>query len=262
MPVFNQIMSEPAAPPKDSNTVIELREKFSKLEEQIKELMKIKEELTGQIKKETQINKDEIAKQKVRIDALESKYTHLSNWLVNLSSTMDNGAISGEGSHIDLHEWEEFKRKIDRMKGEIQEMLKEIADLNELQKKFTNLSEFANTKLDKQIFEEWKENPEIDRIIVEHTKKFAFKSETIRLIRGIEKKVQSLENAILKGQSPNQVENTMLAKKPLGGWSCASCQNFQINLDAGKDPYFPWAKLPKRNSVERIAKVNIEIKNS
>ena len=49
----------------------------------------------------------------------------------------------------------------------------------------------------------------------------------------------------------------MFAKKPLGGWSCASCEKNLINLQGQQAEYNPWGRLPLKDPNERISKVNI-----
>jgi len=47
----------------------------------------------------------------------------------------------------------------------------------------------------------------------------------------------------------------MLAKKPLGGWSCASCEKNLINLSGQINENLAWNRLPYRDPNERLAKV-------
>jgi hypothetical protein len=46
----------------------------------------------------------------------------------------------------------------------------------------------------------------------------------------------------------------MFAKKPLGGWSCASCERNLINLHGQMADFLAWKKLPFREPNERIAR--------
>lgn len=50
-------------------------------------------------------------------------------------------------------------------------------------------------------------------------------------------------------------EDAMLAKKPLGGWSCMSCEKNLVNLQGQLADYNPWKGLPFKDPQERIAKV-------
>lgn len=47
----------------------------------------------------------------------------------------------------------------------------------------------------------------------------------------------------------------MFAKKPLGGWSCASCEKGLINLYGLMAEYYPWSRFPLRDPQDRIARV-------
>ena len=48
----------------------------------------------------------------------------------------------------------------------------------------------------------------------------------------------------------------MFARKPLGGWSCASCEKGLINLYGLMAEYYPWNRFPLRDPQDRIARVN------
>lgn len=50
-------------------------------------------------------------------------------------------------------------------------------------------------------------------------------------------------------------EDAMFTKKPLGGYSCASCEKGVLNLYGSKGDYLPWSRFPFRDPSERIAKV-------
>jgi len=56
-------------------------------------------------------------------------------------------------------------------------------------------------------------------------------------------------------------DEAMFAKKPLGGWSCASCEKNLINLHGHIADYQPWSKLPFKEPHERLAKVTILYSN-
>ena len=50
-------------------------------------------------------------------------------------------------------------------------------------------------------------------------------------------------------------ENAILAKKPLGGWSCASCENKLSNMIPYNQEHQAWNRMPYRDPNERMAKV-------
>jgi len=53
--------------------------------------------------------------------------------------------------------------------------------------------------------------------------------------------------------NPNE-DDAMFTKKPLRGWSCASCEKNIVNLQGSIAEFQPWGKLPFHDPSERIAK--------
>lgn len=56
-------------------------------------------------------------------------------------------------------------------------------------------------------------------------------------------------------QGETKEDDAMFTKKPLNGWSCASCERNVINLYGQMAEFHPWGKMPVRDPNERIAKV-------
>ncbi len=50
-------------------------------------------------------------------------------------------------------------------------------------------------------------------------------------------------------------DNAMLTKKPLGGWSCASCEKNLTNMQSQGHDHTSWNRMPFRDPNERMAKV-------
>ena len=50
-------------------------------------------------------------------------------------------------------------------------------------------------------------------------------------------------------------DNAILSKKPLGGWSCASCEKNLSNLINHPPEHQHWNRMPYRDPGERMAKV-------
>jgi hypothetical protein len=64
--------------------------------------------------------------------------------------------------------------------------------------------------------------------------------------------------ALIQARLSAQVEgdNAILSKKPLGGWSCASCEKNLNNMVSGNgDQQTNWNRMPYRDPAERMAKV-------
>ena len=85
-------------------------------------------------------------------------------------------------------------------------------------------------------------------------KKFADKAETKKAIRALDKQLRHLlDNLHNQGA---EGDDAMFARKPLGGWSCASCEKGLINLYGLMAEYYPWSRFPLRDPQDRIARVS------
>lgn len=87
------------------------------------------------------------------------------------------------------------------------------------------------------------------------SKQFADKNETKKNLKMLEKQLKNLLDIFMQKQGNQDEDNAMLSKKPLGGFSCASCEKNLINLQSRPPEYYTWNKLPMRDPSDRIARV-------
>jgi len=59
---------------------------------------------------------------------------------------------------------------------------------------------------------------------------FAPKSDTKKALKMLEKQLKNLLDIFMSKSNNPDEENAMFSKKPLGGFSCASCEKNLINL--------------------------------
>ncbi|OMJ66665.1 hypothetical protein SteCoe_36424 [Stentor coeruleus] len=81
-------------------------------------------------------------------------------------------------------------------------------------------------------------------------KKYADKFEMLRGFKYVESMFNRIEAVLNKVEG----EDAMLARKPLGGWSCGSCEKNLDKLNAKAALHTPWNRLPVRDPKERISK--------
>ena len=93
-------------------------------------------------------------------------------------------------------------------------------------------------------------NNQIKESFEDSIKKFADKLETKRALKYLEKLLKDSESIKIIRDG----DDAMLARKPLGGWSCASCQKDLEKLKGTIAPYQTWNKLPFRDPADRIAR--------
>jgi hypothetical protein len=95
----------------------------------------------------------------------------------------------------------------------------------------------------------------LNDIITALTKQFADKAETKKALKLLERQLKNLYDLFMSKGGYNNEEEAMFSKKPLGGFSCASCEKDLVNLHGKKVEFMPWSKLPFRDPAERIARV-------
>ena len=74
-------------------------------------------------------------------------------------------------------------------------------------------------------------------------RKLADKIETNRNIKYLDSQIRHIIDVYIKKQEKS--ESWLIAKKPLGGFSCASCESYLGELKNTKE-YSPWSKYPNR----------------
>ena len=221
----------------------------------------------------TNDNTSEISKLKSKLELLEGKITLLNKTISELlvriekiermprtgkESERPKEIFTNQGAHIEEEEWSEMKKVVDKLKKDVVEIFKELEALKELKKRIFSLASAMEGKLDKEEFEKWKAENDFNQILNGLLKKFADKNEMLKALKKLENRILLLEEILKETGGAGVVDpgdGAMLAKKPLGGWSCASCQKDLLNIEGIRAQYHPWAKLPQRNPTERIAKV-------
>ncbi len=58
------------------------------------------------------------------------------------------------------------------------------------------------------------------------------KVETKKALKTLETQIKNIFDMIISKMDENEVNEAMMAKKPLGGWSCGSCQKNIINMSS------------------------------
>ena len=114
-----------------------------------------------------------------------------------------------------------------------------------------------NAKADRGDLEELEKTMmnRLNDIITALTKQFADKAETKKALKLLERQLKNLYDLFMSKGGYNNEEEAMFSKKPLGGFSCASCEKDLINLHGKKVEFMPWSKLPFRDPAERISRV-------
>eukprot|EP00826_Nyctotherus_ovalis_P057685 TRINITY_DN7896_c0_g1_i9.p1 TRINITY_DN7896_c0_g1~~TRINITY_DN7896_c0_g1_i9.p1 ORF type:complete len:335 (-),score=100.49 TRINITY_DN7896_c0_g1_i9:132-1136(-) len=197
-----------------------------------------------------------IPKLKDRMDAMEKKIAQISKELARFTSSDVFSNMSNQSSlRMGENEYKEFKNKLEKSLADIAKMMKDLESLKDLKQRVLVLESMVEQKLDREEFEKWKAENDMGEIINGLMKKFADRNEMIKALKRLEERILALEEFIRENMANTCADNALLATKPLGGWSCASCQKDIVNLEGMPAQFYPWAKFPQRNPAERIAKV-------
>ena len=125
---------------------------------------------------------------------------------------------------------EKFKKDMDNHKHfneEIIETLKKAASIQDLK----SLEDYLV-----DLFEEFKDKA---------YKYFPRKSDVNKNLRALEYQIKQLYDLIIK--KDEKTDNWMLAKKPIGGFSCASCENYLGDLKENDEKVF-WNQFPEHDN--------------
>ena len=85
--------------------------------------------------------------------------------------------------------------------------------------------------------------------------KFADKNECLKNFKHIEEQLKKILFLLKKRNEQNgegDANNWLLAKKPINGYSCASCESYIGDLSNDIKKYIPWNRLPLRDSNENL----------
>lgn len=136
----------------------------------------------------------------------------------------------------------ELRDMLDRLMKEMNSRFKDMYDRASNKDEFLKLLKELEDRLNEKIIE----------IADAMGKKFADKGDTKKALKYLERLIREYIESF---KERKEGDDAMLARKPLGGWSCASCEKNLETLMGRKAPYQPWAKMPYRDPADRIARV-------
>ena len=159
-------------------------------------------------------------------DDLKEGKVHQNIILAKMKDYLES-SVFNEYLINDTREKEKIKKDIDnykQFKEEILEILKKAASIQDLK----NLESYLE-----DLFDEYRDN--ISKI-------FPRKSEIYKAIKNLELQIKSLYELFSKKDEKN--DNWLLAKKPLGCYACASCENYLGDLKENDEKVF-WNQFPE-----------------
>ena len=190
----------------------------------------------------------EITRLKKKIDNLNSNLTMMSR---SHNDAEPNTSMSykvvqlDNNKYVDIATFIEFKNNVSKeIEGieltlsEIKKLIEEIlfqlkAKINDTDLK--NLEEYLMTK--------------IEELKTGFTRKFADKLETSKNFKYLDQQIKHIIDVYIKRMEKG--DNWLLAKKPLEGFACASCESYIGDLKEN-NAYIPWNKYPMRDPNDKL----------
>jgi len=142
-----------------------------------------------------------------------------------------------------------------------------FASVNKL---LTEMAETLKSKSgaeDMKLFEQLMNN-KLEELKLYTLRKLADKIETNRNIKYLDSQIRHIIDFYIK--KSDKVDSWLIAKKPLGGYSCASCESYLGELKNNTKEFTPWSKYPNRedknyrygNGFSRMLNMlNVDFKN-
>ena len=93
----------------------------------------------------------------------------------------------------------------------------------------------------------------IDEFKLNSQKKFADKAETSKNIKFLDAQIKHINEVYMKRMEKG--DNWLLAKKPVNGFACASCESYIGDLH-DTNQHIPWNKYPIRDPNDKAYRVN------
>jgi len=233
---------------KDQDLIKDLAEKYGVMEDQMKLILSELAQMKSKMGK-IEIDLEELRKLSKNQDIILQIVQRITNIELKLqslpaSTKIVESDINGAAVNDLKNAMQALRNDLDKLRSELLQMIKDLQ--NQINRKADT---DALSVLENQLIER------MDAIVNALTKKLADKNDTKKALKLLEKQIKALYDMLLAKGSHGEAEDAMFTKKPLGGFSCASCEKGLVNLQGQIAEYYPWNKMPARDPSERIAKV-------
>lgn len=191
------------------------------------------------------------------INWLRKKVESLNSTVLNLKNSDEshnNSVITNKVIPMDHSKFLEtnifnefqksYNRELDRINRYTDELKRYIDDIigalksKAGEKDMKNLEEYLNGR--------------VEELKLNCNKKFADKAETGKNIKYLDTQLKHIIDVYIKKMEKG--DNWLMAKKPVNGFSCASCESYIGELP-DSNQYVPWNKYPIRDPNEKAYRV-------
>ena len=207
-----------------------------------------------------------ITKLKDNVDKLnESTYKirNDSNFLIKRIDTLSSGIVSNRTSienilgkmqefmmeatkYLDVISFNQFLENYQKDKKKNEQ---NIVNINKL---ISDIIETLKSKCgsdDMKLFEDIMNN-KLKELENNCLKKFADKAEINKSIKYLDTQIRHIIDVYIK--KLDKADSWLIAKKPLGGYSCASCEAYLGDINKKQQDFLPWNRYPENNKNYKV----------
>ena len=200
-----------------------------------------------------------------------NKIESLSATVVTMKEALETLSAMKQDNIIDITQFVENIAFQDYIKRHNKEKDKLENNIDELRRLFKDILEAFNKKADEKDLRNFELllNNKLEELKLMSGKKFADKIDTGKTLKYLDTQIKYLSEIYSKKNDRN--DNWLIAKKPIGGHACASCESYLGDLKE-TDDYVAWNKYPQRerdknyrvgNGFSRMLNMlNLDVKNT
>ena len=235
---------------KTKEDIIKLQKELN-LKTSLKEFMDLKDKLNIQYATITNLrdNIDKIQelsnKSKNDMGFLIKRIEALSAAQVSTRTALDELLGKEQEFMIDTSKFLEITAFNKFVEGVKKDREKNEQSINSIHKLLNDMAEVIKTKASAEDMKTFEEiiNNKLEELKLFCLKKFPDKIENSKNIKYLDSQIRHIIDVYIK--KLDKQDSWLIAKKPLGGYSCASCEAYLGELKKSQD-YMPWNKYPNR----------------
>ena len=141
---------------------------------------------------------------------------------------------------------EEFEKYKKNIRYEIEHIWTEINRLKEVTQKIVDVTKERCTLKDLENNNSYMLK-KLEELLEELSKKFVNKNDNSKAMKNLEDQFKRII-LLLAAKANQDNDNRLIAKKPLNGYSCASCESYigDLKEEKNENKYLNWKKMPVR----------------
>ena len=216
---------------------------------------------------------DEVNKNTNDLNFLLKKIEALNATVITMKANAGESGIPGaQGTIFDQTKYLEVASFNDFLKAYQKEQNRIKGELDDLRKLIRDLSEILKTKASEEDMRNFETliNSKLEELKLYCNRRFADKVDTSKSIKYLDAQIKHIVDVYIKRMEKG--DNWLLAKKPIGGFTCASCEAYIGELK-DKGEYMAWNKYPMREPSDKAYRIgngfsrmlnmlNLDVKNS